>query len=194
MINIEGTEGAYTIDFNESESNSRLLKINSIIGKMTIPWSVSYNPFPKNVVRITKMPDYSMKIEADLSLLKKENFFIVTNPRREEIKVFLKPNLELSRERIYIFKLGKSTTSGNSATINVISKENGKLEPWHVEYDGRPLKYDIQTKQNKITVTLLEDLLSSFTSTIVLEQDNSGKQIEFRLKHEDSDSVEVIEG
>lgn len=194
MINIEGTEGAYTIDFNESESNSRLLKINSTIGKMTIPWSVSYNPFPKNVVRITKMPDYSMKVEADLSLLKKENFFIVTNPRREEIKVFLKPNLELSRERIYIFKLGKSTTSGNSATINVISKENGKPEPWHVEYDGRPLKYDIQTKQNKITVTLLEDLLSSFTSTIVLEQDNSGKQIEFRLKHEDSDSVEVIEG
>jgi len=67
-----------------------------------------------------------------------------------------------------------------------------KNEPWSIVYDGKPISYSINKTKTKVTFTLSMILATEFVSHIVLQQDNSGKEIEIKLKHVDSNSVELI--
>ena len=72
------------------------------------------------------------------------------------------------------------------------NQENGVNEPWSVFTDMSPVSYNVDKKKTKVTLTLTMELATESMSTVVLRQDNSGKEIKIKLKHADSNSVELI--
>ena len=187
MISIDGIQGEYTVDLNESVDGNVTLHMDSPYPCML--FHVSDN----DAIDARIISSRNLALNVDMPNLKNDGKVIVRNLRREQIVIIIKPNLEAIREKEYVFKLGKYSIEGKSVTFNVISKENGVYEPWSVIYHGEPISYDIKQLKNKITFTIGSILSNEFTSTIVLGQDNSGKEITIRLRHENSDSVEVFE-
>jgi len=191
MISINGVTDKYILDLNEYPNEHNELVIDSNYNGFPSTWAIDY--VSSLVMNTYKTNDSTLNIDLSLSELKEDGIIIIRNIREEYIIIVVKPNIEGIREKNYKFKLGKSTISGNSITFNVISSENGSYEPWSVEYDGAPLSYAIDKKKTKITFTLESKLLIEYISTIILNQDNSGEKIKIKLKHSDSDSVELYE-
>jgi len=188
MIKINGVEKIYVIDLNEPDySEEILLKIDS-----QYTCIVSYVT-DSNAIKAKIVKSNMLLINVDIESVKKDCYIAIQNIRREMIKILIKPNLEVLREKKYVFKLGKHYISGKTITFNVISKENGKEEPWSVEYDGEPMSYIIDKKKNKISFTLTSTIFSEIISKIILKQDKSDKTIEINLYHKDSNSVELYE-
>ena len=191
MISINGIENTYVIDLNESTDEVYTLSVDSFMGKISIPWNVSSISDIENI-SASLSSNSTLKIDVNINELKKDGVIVLKNLRKERINIILKHNIEASREKVYEFKLGKHTIDGKSITFNIISKENGKNEPWSIVYDGKPISYSINKTKTKVTFTLSMILATEFVSHIVLQQDNSGKEIEIKLKHVDSNSVELI--
>jgi hypothetical protein len=147
----------------------------------------------KDVLNVSLVSSNKVVIGIDLPNLKQDGIIILKDIRNERFVIRLKPNLEAIREKKYIFKLGKNSVDGKTITFNVISKENGSNEPWSVSYSGEPISYDIEKLKTKLSLTIKSELYNEFISLIKLRQDNSGKEISIRLKHENSNSVELYE-
>lgn len=186
-MNIDGFQGEYIVDLNESEDGVVSLSINTML-----PCTIAHVS-DSEVISARIISSNKLIIEVDMPNLKNDGIVLVRNLRREQIAVRLKPNLEAIRERNYIFKLGKYSVEGKSATFNIISKENGINEPWSIVYGGEPIHYEVNKTKTRVTFTIDMELDNEFISTIILGQDNSGKEITIRLRHENSDSVEVFE-
>lgn len=189
MISINGQEGEYILDMNESTEGHRELKIDSIINGVYYNWMIYY--VSDENINLTSFSNDKLAIDIDLEAFKKEAFVVIRNLKKENIKIIIKPNIELSRDKEYTLKLGKHTISGNSITLNVISKESGNSEPWSVHNIGEPLDYDISITKTKVTITLLSKLNTSMVGLFEIRQDKSGKAIRIRLKYEDTNTVEL---
>lgn len=185
MISISGFEKTYVIDLNESTDEVYTLSVDS-----NVPWNISYVS-NLDLIHAKLFSRKGLKINVDIRRLKEDGLIILKNLKKETISILLKPNIEESRERVYTFKLGKHSISGKTISFNVISKENGKTEPWSIIRDGLPINYNINKTKTKLSLTLSMILATEFISRILLRQDNSGKEIEIKLKHTDSDSVEL---
>lgn len=186
MLTVNG-EKEYILDLNKSVGDTHILSTDSKNSLIFITYVSNRDAIYASVF---KKKHILIKI-IDFNKLKEDAVVIIQNLKRESIKVVIKPNIEKSRERNYVFKLGKHTVNNKSITLNVISKENGKTEPWHVSYDGKPISYIVSQTKTKITFTLSTILATEFTSNIQLKQDNSGKVINIKLKHKDNNSVEL---
>ena len=185
MININGISNEYVLDLNKYSNGEITLPINS-----SLPCNIFFVS-DKTLINASIIASKTLRLSVDIQALKKDGVVVVQNLRKEKIRITIKPNIKESRERIYVFKLGKHTINEKSITFNVISKEDGKTEPWHVSYDGKPISYVTHQTKNKITFTLSTILATEFTSNIQLKQDNSGKVINIKLKHKDNNSVEL---
>jgi len=185
MININEISDEYVLDLNKYANGEITLPVNS-----SLPCNVSFVS-DKTLINTSLIASKTLKLSVDTQELKKDGVVVVRNLRKEKIRIIIKPNIKESRERIYVFKLGKHTINEKSITFNVISKENGKTEPWHVSYDGKPISYVIRQTKTKITFTLSTILATEFTSNIQLKQDNSGKVINIKLKHKNNNSVQL---
>ncbi len=186
MISINGIKNEYIIDLSESVDNKYVLSTDSNdsinISYVSNSDAIYAYIFEKN----------NISIEVDKKKLTKEGVIILKDLRKNTYKIILKPDYESFRERNYVFNLGKHSISGKSITFNVVSKENGVNEPWSVFTDMSPVSYNVDKKKTKVTLTLTMELATESMSTVVLRQDNSGKEIKIKLKHADSNSVELI--
>jgi hypothetical protein len=190
MITIEGISDKYILDLNTSTSGHRELSVDSSSNGSKLTWVVSY--VSSDLIDAYPFSTNMLSIDVDLKYLKKEEFIILRNIKKEKIGIVVKPNTEATRDKNYIFKLGKNTVSGNIISINIVSKENGKTEPWEIVRNGLPLSYGISTTKTKITIELSTILSDEAVSNFELIQTNSGKMINFKLRHIDSNSVELI--
>lgn len=190
MISINGKSKRYILDLNTSTDSHRELIVDSSINGSRITWVISYISDP--ILDVHSFSSNKLSIDTNLKELKKEEFIILKNIKKEEIIIIVKPNIEMSRERNYTFKLGKSTISGKTITINIVSKENGTTEPWEIVRHGEPISYEISKTKTKLTITLTAILASEIITNFELQQTNSGKIVTFQLKHKDNDSVELI--
>jgi len=186
MISINGIKNEYIIDLSESVDSKYVLSTDSNdsinISYVSNSDAIYAYIFEKN----------NISIEVDKKKLTKEGVIILKDLRKNIYKIILKPDYESFRERNYVFNLGKHSISGKSITFNVVSKENGVNEPWSVLTDMSPVSYNVDKKKTKVTLTLTMELATESMSTVVLRQDNSGKKIKIKLKHADSNSVELI--
>lgn len=186
-MTIDGIQDEYIVDLNESADGIVSLKINTMM-PCTIAHVSDYEVISARIISSN-----NLHINVDMPNLKNDGIILVRNLKGEKIVIRLKPNLEAIRERNYIFKLGKYSVDGKSATFNVISKENGINEPWSIVYGGEPIHYEVNKTKTRVAFTIDMELANEFISTIILGQDNSGKEITIRLKHNNSESVEVFE-
>ena len=191
MITIEGQHDSYILDLNNSMESHRELYINSYFDGTSVSWIVDYVSTP--IVIVHPFSENGISIDVNLEKLKEDGYIYLRNLMNDRFVIILKPNLEASRDKNYIFKLGKNTINDKTISINVISKENGKTEPWSIVRDGQPISYNISTTKTKITIELTMILSVEFTSSFELIQNNSNKTIKFGLKHADSNSVELVE-
>lgn len=186
MISINGIKNEYIIDLSESVDSKYVLSTDfndSInISYVSNSDAIYAYIFEKN----------NISIEVDKKRLTKEGIIILKDLRKNTYKIILKPYYESFRERNYVFNLGKYSISGKSITFNVVSKENNINEPWSVLTDMSPVSYNVDKKKTKVSLTLTMELATESMSTVVLRQDNSGKEIKIKLKHVDSNSVELI--
>ena len=190
MISINGKSEEYMLDLNTSIDSHRELIVDSSVNGSRITWVVSYVSNP--ILDVHSFSSNKLSIDTNLKELKNEEFIILKNIKKEQIVIIVKPNIEMSRERNYTFKLGKSTISGKTITINIVSKENGNTEPWEIIRHGEPISYEISKTKTKLTITLTAILASEIITNFELQQTNSGKIVTFQLKHKDNDSVELI--
>lgn len=190
MISISGQTEKYVLDLNTSTDSHIELTIDSSINGSRITWVISYISDP--ILDVHSFSSNKLSIDTNLKELKKEEFIILKNIKKEEIIIIVKPNIEMSRERNYTFKLGKSTISSKTITINIVSKENGTTEPWEIVRHGEPISYEISSTKTKLVITLTAILASEVTTNFELQQINSGKIINFKLNHKDNNSVELI--
>ena len=103
------------------------------------------------------------------------------------MKTSLKAKLQsLSKEEM------KSYVGGKTITISIVSKENGKTEPWEITRNGSPIGYKINQTKTKLLIELNSILANEFISNFELLKTNSGKRINFQLNHVDNNSVELI--
>lgn len=185
MLTIEGQSNTYTLDLNDSNDSYRELLVNS-----STSWIISQ--VSSEFISAYSFYGNSLGINADLKNIKKDCYIVLSNLAKERMIITVKPNIEMSRDKNYTFKLGKYAVSGNSITINVVSKENGKTEPWSIVTAGSPISYNISKLKTKLSLTLDMILGKEVKSLFEIVQDNSGKTIKFTLFHKDNDSVEIV--
>lgn len=185
MISINGQSGTYVLDLNESTSNYNTVTVDS-----TSSWNLYMNTRPDLYVK-QKGPN-TLVFDIDLTKLKEEFQVYLKNLSKEYLKIVVLPNKELSRDRDYVFKLGKYTFEGDKATINVISKENGVNEPWTITQDGYPLAYEIKRTKTKAEFELNAKLAIPYDGTVIFTQDNSGKTIKIRISHDVDGTIQEI--
>lgn len=187
MVSISGIGKSYVIDLSESVDNEYALSINA---NKSINITYVSN---KDAIYAYVFKKNKIFIEVNKKKLTKEGLIILKDLRKNEYEITLKPDYEAFRERNYIFKLGKYNTSGNSITLNIISKENGNYEPWSVITNASPISYDVDKKKTKVILTMSMILGTESNGSVILRQDNSGKEIKLKLKHVDNSSVELYE-
>ena len=190
MISISGKTNEYVLDLNEYPYTHNELEIDSSINGFPLTWGIYYVSTP--IIKAESVYGNKLFLDVNLKDLKTNGTIILRNTSHERITITVTPNIEEIREKNYIFKLGKDSVSGKTVTMNVISKENGKTEPWEVAKNGRPIGYKIAQTKTKLVIELNSILASEFTSKFELLQINSGKIINFQLKHVDNNSVELI--
>lgn len=186
MISINGIENQYVIDLSESAESKYILSTDS---NKSI--NITYVS-DKDAIYAYIFGRNNISIDVDKRKLKKDGIIILKDLRKNTYKIILKPDYESFRERNYTFKLGKYSVSGKSITFNVISKENNINEPWSIDTSMSPVSYDVDKKKTKVTLIISMMLATEIMSTVVLRQDNSGKEIRIKLKHIDSNSVELM--
>ncbi len=190
MISISGKTNEYILDLNEYPYGHNEIEINSSIDGFPITWGIYYISTP--VIEAHSVYGNKLFLDIDLKKLKTNGTIILRNTSHERITITVIPNVEETREKNYMFKLGKNSVIGKTIAINIVSKENGKTEPWEVIKNGSPIGYNISQTKTKLVIELNSILVNEFTSNFELLQTNSGKKINFYLKHMDNNSVELI--
>ena len=175
---------------DKSDETVYTLNVESTYNGLKSLWGVEMITDP-NYIQAKPYMSSHLQVEVDLEKIKKEEYIILKNSRKERIKVLIKPNLEASREKNYLFKLGKSSISSDTVSFNVISKENGKNVPWDVTYSGQPISYEITKLKTKLSLKLNSVIYTQCNSLVELTQKKSNKVIKIYLVHKDSNSVEI---
>ena len=191
MLSISGETSTYRLDLNEFPYETNTLEIVSENDGFPLSFGVKYisNPSVNSFVNGTN----ELVVSVDLEVLKEKCWICLANTNNETFMIEVVPNHEMSREKHYTFKLGKTSVEEGVAVINVISKESGKYHPWSITLDGKPLPYEITRAKTKMTAKLKMKLESDFNAKFVLTQEKSEKEIVFFLQHKVDGTLTIEE-
>ena len=180
-------------------------------------WHIS---IPNNDTEFMSLTTSGSKliINVDLENFKDSDSFTLSNKNGDILTVNVISNKKMSKPKRYALKIAKSSknkanksnlstsneilcTKENDQFIirfNVLSKINGKFTPCIVKYDGAPLSFDIslptsnEEGSNICSLRLLNELVSDYTSVVVLGQEGSSNELTIEIKYTESrDEIEA---
>lgn len=148
-------------------------------------------------------------INVDLENFKDADSFTLSNKNGDILTVNVISNKKMSKPKRYALKIARSSknkanksnlstsdemlcTKENDQFIirfNVLSTINGKFTPCIVKYDGAPLSFDIslptsnEEGSNICSLRLLNNLVSDYTSVVVLGQEGSSNELTIEIKY-----------
>lgn len=171
-------------------------------------WHIS---IPNNDTEFMSLTTSGSKliINVDLENFKDSDSFTLSNKNGDILTVNVISNKKMSKPKRYALKIAKSSknkanksnlstsdemlcTKENDQFIirfNVLSTINGKFTPCIVKYDGAPLSFDIslptsnEEGSNICSLRLLNELVSDYTSVVVLGQEGSSNELTIEIKY-----------
>ena len=170
-------------------------------------WHIS---IPNNDTEFMSLTTSGSKliINVDLENFKDSDSFTLSNKNGDILTVNVISNKKMSKPKRYALKIAKSSknkanksnftsdkilcTNENDQFIirfNVLSTINGKFTPCIVKYDGAPLSFDIslptsnEEGSNICSLRLLNNLVSDYTSVVVLGQEGSSNELTIEIKY-----------
>lgn len=171
-------------------------------------WHIS---IPNNDTEFMSLTTSGSKliINVDLENFKDSDSFTLSNKNGDILTVNVISNKKMSKPKRYALKIARSSknkanksnlstsdemlcTKENDQFIirfNVLSTINGKFTPCIVKYDGAPLSFDIslptsnEEGSNICSLRLLNNLVSDYTSVVVLGQDGSSNELTIEIKY-----------
>lgn len=172
-------------------------------------WHIS---IPNNDTEFMSLTTSGSKliINVDLENFKDSDSFTLSNKNGDILTVNVISNKKMSKPKRYALKIARSSknkanksnlsstsdeilcTKKNDQFIirfNVLSTINGKFTPCIVKYDGAPLSFDIslptsnEEGSNICSLRLLNDLVSDYTSVVVLGQEGSSNELTIEIKY-----------
>lgn len=195
MLQVEKKRGEYVLDLNEEECMAYRFAITSVDDNgNNLSWGVEYTTSPD--IKAHVEGNNELVVEVPLEVIKKDEYIVLLNHRKERTSVLIKPNLETIRHKEYKFKITSKKIDGRNLRIKILSKEGNNEIPWKCIYQGRPLPYEItpleSNKGTHVDIRLIGEILGTFTSVIKFKQEKSNNKITLRLR-QSNDSVEIIE-
>ena len=177
-------------------------------------WHIS---IPNNDTEFMSLTTSGSKliINVDLENFKDSDSFTLSNKNGDILTVNVISNKKMSKPKRYALKIAKSSKNkankSNLSTsdeilctkekdqfiisFNVSSTINGKFTPCIVKYDGAPLSFYISlpTEESNIcSLRLLNNLVSDYTSVVVLGQEGSSNELTIEIKYTKSrDEIEA---
>ena len=174
-------------------------------------WHIS---IPNNDTEFMSLTTSGSKliINVDLENFKDSDSFTLSNKNGDILTVNVISNKKMSKPKRYALKIARSSknkanesnlstsdeilcTKENDQFIirfNVLSTINGKFTPCIVKYDGAPLSFDISLPtsndegSNICSLRLLNNLVSDYTSVVVLGQEGSSNELTIEIKYTES--------
>lgn len=171
-------------------------------------WHIS---IPNNDTEFMSLTTSGSKliINVDLEKFKDSDSFTLSNKNGDILTVNVISNKKMSKPKRYALKVARSSknkanesnlstsdeilcTKENDQFIirfNVLSTINGKFTPCIVKYDGAPLSFDIslptsnEEGSNICSLRLLNNLVSDYTSVVVLGQEGSSNELTIEIKY-----------
>lgn len=171
-------------------------------------WHIS---IPNNDTEFMSLTTSGSKliINVDLENFKDSDSFTLSNKNGDILTVNVISNKKMSKPKRYALKIARSSknkanksnlstsdeilcTKENDQFIirfNVLSTINGKFTPCIVKYDGAPLSFDIslptsnEEGSNICSLRLLNELVSDYTSVVVLGQEGSSNELTIEIKY-----------
>lgn len=171
-------------------------------------WHIS---IPNNDTEFMSLTTLGSKliINVDLENFKDSDSFTLSNKNGDILTVNVISNKKMSKPKRYALKIARSSknkanksnlstsdemlcTKKNGQFIirfNVLSTINGKFTPCIVKYDGAPLSFDIslptsnEEGSNICSLRLLNELVSDYTSVVVLGQEGSSNELTIEIKY-----------
>ena len=167
-------------------------------------WHIS---IPNNDTEFMSLTTSGSKliINVDLENFKDSDSFTLSNKNGDILTVNVISNKKMSKPKRYALKIAKSSKNkaneSNLSTsdgieidqftirFNVLSTINGKFTPCIVKYDGAPLSFDIKLPtsnekgSNICSLRLLNELVSDYTSVVVLGQEGSSNELTIEIKY-----------
>ena len=172
-------------------------------------WHIS---IPNNDTEFMSLTTLGSKliINVDLENFKDSDSFTLSNKNGDILTVNVISNKKMSKPKRYALKIARSSknkanksnlsTSDNkilctkengqfNIEFNVFSTINGKFTPCIVKYDGAPLSFDIslptsnEEGSNICSLRLLNNLVSDYTSVVVLGQEGSSNELTIEIKY-----------
>ena len=181
-------------------------------------WHIS---IPNNDTEFMSLTTSGSKliINVDLENFKDSDSFTLSNKNGDILTVNVISNKKMSKPKRYSLKIARSSKNkANKSNLSNISKEilctkendqfiirfnvsstiNGKFTPCVVKYDGAPLSFDIslptsnEEGSNICSIRLLNNLVSDYTSVVVLGQEGSSNELTIKIKYTKSrDEIEA---
>ena len=171
-------------------------------------WHIS---IPNNDTEFMSLTTSGSKliINVDLENFKDSDSFTLSNKNGDILTVNVISNKKMSKPKRYALKIARSSknkanksnlstsdemlcTKENDQFIiifNVLSTINDKFTPCVVKYDGAPLSFDIslptsnEEGSNICSLRLLNNLVSDYTSVVVLGQEGSSNELTIEIKY-----------
>ena len=170
-------------------------------------WHIS---IPNNDTEFMSLTTSGSKliINVDLEKFKDSDSFTLSNKNGDILTVNVISNKKMSKPKRYALKIARSSKNkankSNLSTsdvlctnengqffirFNVLSTINGKFTPCIVKYDGAPLSFDIllptsnEEGSNICSLRLLNELVSDYTSVVVLGQEGSSNELTIEIKY-----------
>ena len=207
------------LDLNEyNDGKNIVLNITSTYDEDNTyaSWHIS---IPNNDTEFMSLTTSGSKliINVDLENFKDSDSFTLSNKNGDILTVNVISNKKMSKPKRYALKIAKSSknkanksnlstsdeilcTNENGQFIirfNILSTINGKFTPCIVKYDGAPLSFDIslptsnEEGSNICSLRLLNNLVSDYTSVVVLGQEGSSNELTIEIKY--TKSIDKIE-
>ena len=210
MLNIDDLNDNI-LDLNKyNDGKDIVLNITSTYDedKTYASWHIS---IPNNDTEFMSLTTSGSKliINVDLENFKYSDSFTLSNKNGDILTVNVISNKKMSKPKRYALKIARSSknkanksnlstsdemlcTKENDQFIirfNVLSTINGKFTPCIVKYDGAPLSFDIslptsnEEGSNICSLRLLNNLVSDYTSVVVLGQEGSSNELTIEIKY-----------
>ena len=195
MLQVNKNRGKCILDLNEDECLEHRFTVTSVDDNgNNISWGVEYSSSPSIKAHIEGNSELVVKVP--LEAIKRDEYIVLLNYKKERARVVLKPNLETIRPKTYKFKITNKKIDGGNLKIKILSKEGDNDIPWRCTYQGQPLPYEITPLESDkgvhVDIKLAGEILGTYTSVIKFKQNGRNKEITLRLR-QSNDSVEIIE-
>ena len=175
-------------------------------------WHISIPNYDTEFMSLTTSGS-KLIINVDLENFKDSDSFTLSNKNGDILTVNVISNKKMSKPKRYALKIARSSKNkaneSNLSTsdeilctknendqftikFNVLSTINGKFTPCIVKYDGAPLSFKIslptsnEEKSNICSLILLNNLVSDYTSVVVLGQEGSSNELTIEIKYTES--------